>query len=210
TGLDDALSGVDAVVDVANVATLRRAKAEAFFAAVTRHLMGAAQRAGVAHYVVLSIVGIDRVSTGYYKAKQLQERLVLEGPVAATVVRATQFHEFSEQVSSRLSGPVLVVPDLRVQPVAAREVGEHLAGLAVGAPHGRAPDLAGPRPESLYSMIRALRRAQGDRRPILPVRLRVGPIRAAAGGGLIPETDGPRGTETFDQWLTARTGDSVG
>jgi len=50
---------------------------------------------------VLSIVGIDRVGLGYYRAKQRQEALAMAGPVPASVLRATQFHEFTLQVSER-------------------------------------------------------------------------------------------------------------
>jgi hypothetical protein len=31
--------------------------------------------------------------------------------------------------------------------------------------------------------------------------------RAAAGGGLLPEGDGPRGRLTFDEWLAAEVGE---
>ena len=53
---------------------------------------------------MLSIVGIDRLrSLGYYDAKCTQERHHLDGPVGATVVRATQFHEFPGQLLARAS-----------------------------------------------------------------------------------------------------------
>jgi uncharacterized protein YbjT (DUF2867 family) len=93
-GLAERLVGVDAVVDVTSVGTQKRAEAEAFFGAVTRNL----QAAGAAHVVALSIVGIDDVDTGYYAGKRLQERLLTEGAVPWSVLRATQFHEFAEQV----------------------------------------------------------------------------------------------------------------
>lgn len=210
TGVDHALEGVEAVVDVANNASIRRATAEPFFAAVTRTLHEAGTRAGVRHYVVLSIVGIDTVHTGYYRAKQLQERLVLDGPVPATVLRATQFHEFAGQVSARLRGPVVVTPDLRVQPVAARQVAEQLVALAVGPPKGRAGDLGGPRQESLAAMMRAVLRAAGDRRPVVGVRLPIGPLRAVAGGGLLPGPGAVLATQTFAEWLAQRSGQSDG
>ena len=113
-GLDAALTGARAVVDVSNVATQRRSASVGFFTAATSALLAAGARAGVRHHVVLSIVGVDRVDTGYYAGKRRQEELVLAGGVPATVLRATQFHEFADQVLAIARGPVAPVPSMRV------------------------------------------------------------------------------------------------
>ena len=109
-GVDAALAGCNAVVDVTNVTTTRRARAVAFFDAGTRNLLAAAERAGVEHAVALSIVGVDTIDFGYYVGKRRQEELFVAGPVPWTVVRATQFHEFAGQLVDRNVGPVVVVP----------------------------------------------------------------------------------------------------
>ena len=202
-GLDDALRGVGAVVDVSNVATQRRSAAVGFFTAATSALLAAGARAGVRHHVVLSIVGVDRVDTGYYAGKRAQEELVLAGDVPATVLRATQFHEFAEQVLAIVGGPVAPVPRMRVQPVAAREVGAHLAELVLGPPRGQAPELAGPEVHELSDLVRRLLRARGSRRRVLPLQGPTAASRAAVGGALLPTGPGPRGLQTFDAWLQA-------
>jgi len=200
-GLDAALSGADATIDVSNVTTMRRAAAVGFFEQAGRHLLGAAARAGVRHHVALSIVGIDRVSNGYYQGKLRQEEIVRDGAVPWTVLRAAQFHEFVEQILERLPGPVAVVPRLTVQPVAVREVAEALVAIVAGEPLKAAPDLAGPRVESLADMARRLvRTGTVRRRPVLPLWL-PGPM---AHGGLLPAGPGSRGTQTFEQWLEGR------
>lgn len=200
-GLDVALAGVDATIDVSNVTTMKRAEAVGFFDRAGRQLLGAAERAGVRHHIVLSIVGIDRVSTGYYQGKLRQEEIVRDGGVPWTVLRATQFHEFAEQILHRVPGPVAVVPRLRVQPVAVREVAEALVAVLAGEAQHAAPDLAGPRVESLPDMVRRLvRTGTVRRRPVVPLWL-PGPM---AGGGLLPTGPGPRGTQTFEQWLAGR------
>ena len=200
-GLDEALRGVRAVVDVSNVATQRRSAAVGFFSAATSALLAAGARAGVRHHVVLSIVGVDRVDTGYYAGKRAQERLVSAGEVPWTVLRATQFHEFTEQVLAIVRGPVAPVPAMRVQPVAAREVGEHLADLVLAAPVGRAPELAGPEVHELPDLVRRLLRARGSRRLVLPLRGPTAASRAVTGGALLPTGAGPRGRQPFDDWL---------
>lgn len=204
-GLDEALQEVDAVVDASNTVTQRRREAVGFFTAATTHLVAAGSRAGVRHHVVLSIVGADRVDTGYYAGKLAQERLALAGTVPVSVLRCTQFHEFVPQVLAAVPGPVAVVPAMRTQPVAAREVAEHLLALATGPAVGRAPELAGPEVHWLPDLARRFLRARGQRRPVLPLRAPVAASRAAAGGALLPTGPGPRGTQTFAQWLADGT-----
>lgn len=200
-GLDQALAGVEAVVDVSNVVTTRRATALGFFGTATRTLLAGGQRAGVQHHVVLSIVGVDRVPLGYYQAKRHQEQLALEGLVPATVLRATQFHEFADQMLQR-GGPVVLVPKMLSQPIAAREVASALVALTHARPQGLAPELAGPEQLHMPDMVRRLAGARGARRPVVAVRLPGEAGRAMADGGLLPRSDGPRGTLTFAQWLT--------
>jgi uncharacterized protein YbjT (DUF2867 family) len=204
-GLDARLAGASAVIDVSNVTTLRARKSAAFFAAATRNLLSAGQRAGVGHHVVLSIVGIDRVPFGYYLGKRRQEELALSGPVPATVLRATQFHEFAGQLLAR-GGPVVPVPAGPSQPIAAREVADLLVAISRAEPAGLLPDLAGPRAEYLPDLVRRVARARGPRRLIIPVRLPGAVGRAMAAGGLLPAGDGPRGTQTFSEWLGGRRG----
>ena len=200
-GLEAALDGVEVIIDVSNVTTTSRAKAVAFFETVTSTLLNAAAKAGTKHHIALSIVGCDRVGLGYYAGKMRQEELVLNGAVPATVLRATQFHEFAGQLLSGVPGPIAIVPSMRVQPIAVREVAEALADLVLDKPQAMAPEIAGPRVESLVDMARRLIAAGGARqRPVLPLPL----PGAMSSGGLIPQGPGPRGTETFTEWLQRR------
>lgn len=204
-GLDDALSGAEAVVDVTNVATLRRSRAERFFVAATTNLLAAEVRAGIRHHVVLSIVGVDRVGTGYYAAKRAQEETALAGPVPVSVLRSTQFHEFAEQMLARTTmGPVALVPRMRIRPVAAAEVGAALAELAVGPAVGRAPELAGPDVHDLPELVRRVAEVHGSRVRVLPVSLPGSAGRAMARGGLLPDVGARLGSRTFDDWLAAQ------
>lgn len=204
-GLDDALAGAEAVVDVTNVASLRRSRAERFFVTATTRLLEAEVRAGVRHHVVLSIVGVDRVSTGYYLAKRAQEETALAGSVPVSVLRSTQFHEFAEQMLARTTmGPVALVPRMRIRPVAAAEVGAALAELAVGPAVVRAPELAGPEVHELPDLVRRVAAVRGSHVRVVPVSLPGAGGRAMAGGGLLPDARARVGSRTFDDWLTAQ------
>ena len=205
-GLQAALEGAEVVVDASSTTTTRRPVAVGFFAAVTRNLQAAGARAGVRHLVVVSIVGIDRVPLGYYAGKLEQERLALAGPVPASVLRTTQFHEFAGQMLDRTTfGPLAAVPAWRVQPVAAREAAAALADLAEGGPAGRVRPLAGPEVHPLPELARRVAAARGSRVRVLGVRLPGEAGRAVAAGGLLPQGEVDLGRTTFAQWLAQQS-----
>jgi uncharacterized protein YbjT (DUF2867 family) len=198
SGLDAAVAGAEAVIDVSNMVTMNKAKAVDFFDKAGRNLDAAAARAGVRHHVTLSIVGVDRVKNGYYTGKLRQEEIVRNGDGPWTILRATQFHDFAGQTLSSVPGPIAMMPKAQVQPVAVREIAEALVGIALGSPQGMAPELAGPQVESLVDMARRLIAAGGARRrPVVPVYFPGG----MSSGGLLPTRPGPRGTQTFADWL---------
>src|SRR3546814_3565105 len=60
----------------------------------TANLLAAAQLAGVGHYVALSAIGADFINSGYFKAKRLQEKLIMGGSIPYTIVRSAPFFEF--------------------------------------------------------------------------------------------------------------------
>ncbi|MET0295879.1 MAG: SDR family oxidoreductase [Microbacterium sp.] len=203
-GLDAALANVDTVIDVASVTTLKTEEAVAFFDTSSRTLLAAEERAGVGHHLALSIVGIDVATEGYYAGKQAQERVVIAGAVPWTILRATQFHEFAEQIFARATlGPLHVAPRMRTQPIAAREVAERLVDLAEAGPSGRATDLAGPREESLVEMVRGYARATGHRGWIPGIPLPGESGRQQRDGSALPGPGADLGRQTFAQWLAA-------
>lgn len=202
-GLDAALAGADVVIDVSNIITISRNKSAGFFEAATGHLLAAGQRAGVGHHIALSIVGVDRVDLGYYFGKRRQEELVLDGPVPATVLRATQFHEFASQMLTRAKGPFTVVPRMPCEPVAGREVAAALVKLVRAKPTGLAADFAGPQREEMSEMVRQVARLRGSRRPVVAVRLPGRAGEQVAQGGLLAAGSATRGSVSFAQWLVS-------
>ena len=86
SGLDAALRDADAVIDVLNSATTEDDAALAFFTATSSNLTVAAKKAGVRHYVLLSIVGVDGVDGGgYLRGKVLQEKTVAASGLPYTI-----------------------------------------------------------------------------------------------------------------------------
>jgi uncharacterized protein YbjT (DUF2867 family) len=165
----------------------------------------------VSHLVVLSIVGVDRMPHDYYAGKLAQERVVEAATVPWSILRATQFHEFAGQLYERARlGPLHVAPRARVQPIAAREVGAHLAKLAVAAPQGRAADLAGPREEGLDEMVKAYARRTGYGGWVPSVSLPGGQMKGMRAGFALPAPGAVLGTQTFAEWLHERDERPVG
>jgi uncharacterized protein YbjT (DUF2867 family) len=201
-GVDAALRGATAVIDVGNVASSRRSTAVRYFTRATTTLLDACRRHGVERYVLLSIVGIDDVASGYYLGKREQERLVAGSGLETVILRATQFHEFAGQALDRLRwGPVALVPTMLSRPVAAAAVGERLVDLALEASPPARVELAGPECLPVAEMVRRLCRRRGDRVLLVPVRVPGAVGRAMAGGALVPAGAFETDPLTFDRWL---------
>ena len=98
SGLEEALVGVDCIVDAATGDSPDEQAATAFFTAAARNLQELGERAGVQRIVVVSIIGIDRFSAGYSAAKLAHERALLSSRIPVRILRAAQFHEFVPQL----------------------------------------------------------------------------------------------------------------
>src|SRR4051795_8100536 len=93
-GVNEAVAGAQVVVDLANSPSFEDKAVLAFFETSGRNLLAAEAAAGVQHHVALSIVGIDRSDSGYFRAKVAQEKLIKASSIPYTIIRATQFLEF--------------------------------------------------------------------------------------------------------------------
>jgi uncharacterized protein YbjT (DUF2867 family) len=203
-GLDDALAGIEAVVDVTNSPAAGLAETVAYFGTATRNLLAAEEQAGVRHHVLLTIVGIDRIEgNAHYAGKREQERLVAAGPVPWTIVPATQFHDFAATLTSwtEQDGVATIAP-LLVQPIAPADVADILAEIAVGEPRGRYVDIAGPQPQDLVDMARRTNEARGRAVQLVPTWSSVFGL-AMAGNVLLPGEGARIAPTTFDEWLTS-------
>lgn len=161
-GLDDALADAEVIVDVINSATPEDS-AEAFFHQTAANLSAAAAKAGVRHYVVLSIVGADEMApkAGYIRGKVAQEGAAATSGVPWTVVRATQFHELAEPITASLiAADEVHAPAALIQPIDSSEVTAILARVAVNEPLNTIHNVGGPQKMSFSDMARAVLRHQ--------------------------------------------------
>jgi uncharacterized protein YbjT (DUF2867 family) len=168
-GLAEALNGADALVDVVNSPSFEDDPVMEFFTKSTTNLVDAAKRAGVGHYVCLSIVGADELpDSGYMRAKVVQEKVITESRIPYTVVRATQFAEFTDAITASMTvGDEVRVPDALIQPVAADKVAAEVARAAVAAPLGGVVNIAGPEKISFEQMARAVFADRGEDKTVV-------------------------------------------
>ncbi|MCX4885601.1 MULTISPECIES: SDR family oxidoreductase [unclassified Streptomyces] len=167
-GLDAATAGADVVVNLTNSPTFDEAS-PAFFQTSMDNLLAAAHKGGVRHFVILSIVGTDQVpELDYYRAKALQEHILADGPVPYSIVRATQFMEFMDSVLSwTTEGDTVRLPATPIQPIAAKDVAEAVAEVAVGAPLNGIRNIGGPDIFSLDELGRLTLTHKGDSRTVV-------------------------------------------
>lgn len=200
-GLFTATSGVDVIAHCATAADYRRPQRDV---EGTRRLLKAA-RGQQPHVVYISIVGVDRIPLGYYRAKLATEQLIRGSGLPWTILRTTQFHDLALTFVMLLTkGPFALVPrGFRGQPVDAGDVAARMSSLVLGDPASRAPDFGGPQVEDSEEMVRIYLSLVQRRRPMLPIPA-PGRIAAAfrAGGHLL--ADGERGTRTFEEYLRSR------
>jgi uncharacterized protein YbjT (DUF2867 family) len=209
-GLEEALAGVDTVIDTATGPSPDKESATQFFLTAARNLHDAGEQAGVRRIVLVSIIGCDRFSGGYNVAKVAQERAHLDGPIPAQILRAAQFHEFVGQLLEwGTQGDVADVPAMRTQLVAARNVAEALADLAITSdaaePGSPIPEIAGPRVERLLDAARLLATRRGSPAQVEETSDPNEPDRDLyAGDGLLPGPHATLAGPTFEQWLESR------
>lgn len=204
-GLSEALAGAQVVVDVSNSPSFEDEAVMHFFRASTRNLLGESARAGVAHYVALSVVGSERVpASGYFRAKVAQEALIHEGRLPYTIVRATQFHEFLMSIAHvATEGQTVRLPSAPLQPIAASDVAAALADVAVRAPLNGTCEVAGPEAVPLDQLIRRVFQARRDPREVVsdPQATYFGsPLE---GNALIPGAGARIGRVSLAQWLSS-------
>jgi uncharacterized protein YbjT (DUF2867 family) len=168
-GLDEALTGAQVVIDVANSPSFEDKAVLEFFETSGRNLLAAEAAAGVGHHVALSVVGTDRLpASGYLRAKMAQENLIKASKIPYTILRSTQFFEFVSAIAqSATEGQTVRLPPALVQPVMSDDVAAALADVAVEEPLNGTIELAGPEPIRLDELVRRFLSASRDARTVI-------------------------------------------
>jgi uncharacterized protein YbjT (DUF2867 family) len=202
-GLAQALSGAEVVVDVTSSPSFEDTAVMEFFEKSTGNILAAEIVAGVKHHIALSVVGTRRLQdSGYFRAKMVQEKLIEGGKTPYTIVQATQFFEFLCGIAdASMVGQTVHLSTAYMQPIAAADVAEAIAEVALSAPINGTIELAGPERERLSNLVGKCLKAKQDTREIV----------AEAGASyfgvplkddsLVPGANARLGTTLLDDWM---------
>lgn len=169
----------------------------------TRRLLETAAAAGVAHFIYISIVGIDKIGYSYYKYKLAAEKIIEQSSVPWSILRATQFHRLVDRAMEGFTKMPLVVflPfNFKFQLLDTGEAADCLVESVKAGPGGRLPDIGGPKVQRAAELAKIWLRARGKRRLMLPLPL-FGETAAAFRQGLNTVPSNPYGRITFSEWL---------
>lgn len=155
-GLEEALKNAEAVIDVSNSPSFADEAVMSFFKTSTENLMKAEKKAGIRHHIALSVVGTEKMQAGgYFRAKQVQEKLIKESGIPFTIVHATQFFEFAGGIVGMSTDDEKVkLSDAFIQPIASADVSVFLAKTALETPVNRIIEIGGPDRFQLDEWIR--------------------------------------------------------
>jgi uncharacterized protein YbjT (DUF2867 family) len=200
-GLEAAVAGADVVINLTNSPTFDDASL-AFFQTSMDNLLAASEKAGVGHFVILSIVGVDQVpDLDYYRAKVLQENILKAGPIPYSIVRATQFMEFIDPILSLATdGDIVRLPRTPIQPIAAADVSSVVAEVAAGSPLNGVVNIAGPDVYPLDELGRLTLTAKSDGRSVVTDDT-AGMFAAVPGDVLIAGSDARIAPTHYTDWL---------
>ena len=201
-GIGEAVKGTDLVVHAATGGGTR-AKADV---PGTRNLLAACKAARTPHFFYISIVGLEKIPLGYYKAKLECERLIEESGMPWSNLRATQFHALMDGFLQMFSRVPLVLPapkSFKFQPIDTGEVADRMVQDAAKGPSGRLADIGGPEVMMFGEIAKQWQRATGKSKPIVNVPLLGGVARGyKAGFNCTPEH--ADGKVTWVEWLERR------
>lgn len=202
-GLSEVLEDAEAVVDVSNSPSFDDDPVMKFFRTSTTNLLEYSAKAGVRHYVALSVVGTDRLSdSGYFRAKIVQEKLIRESGQAYSIVHATQFFEFVKAIAdfSMVDGKIHL-PSALIQPMASDDVATGVARVAVAEPLNGICEIGGPEQFGLDELVRNGLAANGDPREVVTDERAPYYGVVLSQRTLVPGPDARLGEITFEKWL---------
>lgn len=205
-GVDRTVAGADAIIDVSNSPSFADDDVLSFFTTGTTNLIAAAKKAGVSHYVALSVVGCDRLpDSGYLRAKVAQEKLIAESGIPYCIARATQFFEFGKAIadSATVNGEVHL-PPAYFQPMASDDVAAAVGRQAIGDPVNGIVETGGPEKVRMSEFVAAGLERIGDPRVVVsdPHAKYFG--TELTDDDLVPGPDAVLGTTTYAAWVAAQ------
>ncbi len=220
SGVDTAVAGVDTIIHAAThspaaqrgrflLRDVDRSPADVDVRG-TAELLRAAERARVARFVHVSIVGLEHLRRMPYARRKLQaEQLVREADIPWSIVRATGFYWLLERMFSNfVERPLVAVPSrASMAPVDSDEFAAYIVEAVVDGACGELDDFAGPETLTMVELMETYLAARSLNRRIrrapLPRRL-----QAAITAGNTSAV-ARQGARRWAEWLERQSGAST-
>jgi uncharacterized protein YbjT (DUF2867 family) len=199
-GLKEAVNDVDVII---HAATSPRKDSDIIDVSGLKKLLDTSQ--DIKHFIYPSIVGIEDIPMKYYRNKYQAEELLKNSSVPHTIVRATQFHSFVENLflSKPLFKRYLVPGDIKFQSVDVDEFATHLIQMINMVPQRKADDFGGPELLTLREMAELKIKVNNESNKVVSLSFPGKLYRALLGG---KNTNDHRkvGKVTFEEFLIAK------
>jgi uncharacterized protein YbjT (DUF2867 family) len=214
-GLDEAMSGIDLVVNAATNSPMARRggfRLSDFFRSPSdvdlqgvRRLIESAMRVGVRRFLHVSIVAIDRANYPYGRVKAAGEHLVSAADLDWAVVRATPFYYLiADWFSSLTRMPIWPLPtSLPFQPCDSADFATYLARCVDDGCLGVRQDFGGPEILPIGEIAHQYQIAHAIKRPIVPIPL--GPLASMVQPMFPTAPQGVRGATTWSAWVNRQS-----
>ena len=205
--LEAAAKGCDTVVHLVGIIqegrgfTFRSVHVEG-----TGHILDAAKKAGVSHFVYQSAVGSrEGAKSEYHRTKWEAEKLVRASGIPFTLLRPSLIYGPGDLFTIRLAEMIRLSPVLpvigsgrsKIQPIYIDDVASCLVKIAAGGPHlGKTYEVGGPEELTYEEVTKAIAGALGIKRPVVHM-----PLSFMRGIALVAETVLSRAPVTMDQLI---------
>ncbi|WP_160724937.1 SDR family oxidoreductase [Bacillus sp. USDA818B3_A] len=199
-GLEEAIKDVDIIIHAAT-SPIKHSK----MVEVSGFKEFLSKMEHIKHFIYPSIVGIEEIPFKYYKEKFEAEDLLKNSSVPHTIVRATQFHHFVENIflSKSLFKRYIVPGNFKFQSVDVSEYANHLTGLVEKGPQGRAEDFGGPDIMTLREMAEMKININNETNKVLSFSL-PGRLSKSFSDGKNTNPSRKMGKITFEKYLSNR------
>lgn len=177
---ENPMRGVDTVIHLAgSLRDQENGSIEELNGLATLRMVQAAESAGVKRFIFLTALGANELSASrFMRAKAFAERCVERAALEGIVLACSLIYAPGDPFLSLLRRlgrlPVVPVPGsgkARFQPIWAGDVAQAVARATAPTVGGKRYEIAGPEEMTLKQLMRAVQRAAGRRRPVLPVPL---------------------------------------
>jgi uncharacterized protein YbjT (DUF2867 family) len=133
---------------------------------LTKNLLNSIPKKNIKHFIHISIVGIDKIPFSFYQGKLKCERLIKSSGIPCTILRATQFRDFVDVLTSKmLTLPIGLVPKaLKTQPIQLEAVAMELNKITQESPSNSKYDIGSKKVYNLGEITDSLLKARHEKK----------------------------------------------